>query len=489
MKGFDVSGLKGNYLKPLAKDDLERIHFGSLEVLEQTGIKVYEPETLRILERGGCEVERDKGIVKLPQYLVTESISKAPSVVTLCGRNKKFDVRIGDGKVHIGISGSMLYIYDLATGERRKAVTEDTKDLTRVADALSNIHQVGIPLCIPSDVSEKFIDIYGAAAAIGNTEKNMYTVVYNEDLIDFVLEMLIVVAGGEEELIKRPLASCLSQPVSPLMQIETQTKLLRAYAEKGLPVLVCSNPTAGLTSPVSLAGQLVLANADSLSSLVIAQLINPKTPIILGTALSTPEMRTGNSLMGSVESGIGAAAFVRLAKFYDLPVLTASGVDSKIPDAQAAIERLVTTMPAMLAGADLIHHITIDTELTASYEQMVIDDEIFGMMERFLSGIEVTDETLAVDLIKEVGPGGAYIGRRHTLNHFEKEHYIPRIFYRKSYDSWYHSGSKDIRQRAKEKVQEILEKHQPEPLEKTTQEKIAQIIKKAEKDSRSPNLL
>lgn len=489
MKGFDVSGLKGNNLRLLTKDDLKRIHLGSIEVLKRKGIKVYELETLRILERGGCEVDRDRGIVKLPQYLVKECIRKVPSVVTLCGRNKKFDLRIGDGKVHIGISGSMLYVYDLATGERRKAVTEDIKDLTKVADALSSIHQVGVPLCIPSDVSEKFIDIYGVAAAIGNTEKNMYTVVYNENLIDYVLEMLIVVAGGEEELMKRPLACCLSQPVSPLMQIKTQTKLLRAYAEKGLPIIICSNPTAGFTSPVSLAGQLVLANAESLSSLVIAQLINPKTPIIFGTALSTPEMRIGNNLMGSVESGIGAAAFVQLAKFYDLPVLATSGVDSKIPDAQAAIERIMTMMPAMLAGVDLIHHITIDTELTASYEQMVIDDEIFGMMKRFLRGIEVTDETLAVDLIKEVGPGGAYISRRHTLYHFEKEHYIPRIFYRKSYDSWYRSGSKDIRQRAKEKVQEILEKHQPEPLEKTTREKIAQIIKKAEKDSRNRNLL
>lgn len=480
LEGIDLRGLKGSYIRFLTKNDLQRIHLCSLEVLERTGIQVFEDETLRLLEKNGCESNRGKNIVRVPRYLVKDATDKAPSTVTLCGRIKKFDLRIGDGKVYICYNGNLPYILDLETGRRRKPTREDLKNSTRVGDALSSIHVISVPLVIPADVPEKLVDLYAVEAALGSTEKHMYTTCHNEELIDNVLEMAITVAGGGEELRKRPIVSCMQQPAAPLMQTKPQLKLLRAYAQKGLPVIINPHPIAGLTAPASLAGELVVANAEALSSLVIARLINPKTPVIYGTVASTPNMRTGMNLQGSVECGLLGAGFVQLAKFCGLPAAATSGVDSKIPDAQAATERILTAMPAILAGADLIHLLEIDSEDTFSYEQLIIDDEILCMIERILAGIDVNDETLAVDLINEVGPGGTFLSKKHTMEYFEKEHYYPRLAGRETREMWEQAKSKDLRQRARDKAYTILEEHHPEPLEKSTQDRLIQILKEAE---------
>jgi len=480
-RGFDTSGLKGRFYEPLTKEELYKVHVASLKVLENTGVKVYAPEAVDILKKAGCDVDAKRDTVRIPQYLVKESIMKSPNAFTLCGRSKEWDLPMGSGKFHACWAGGVPYIHDLDSGERREGTKKDIVDTTRFIDAMDNIHFFMAPVVVPTDVPEKTIEVHAAEAALSNTSKHVTTEIWSKERIRDVIRIGEIVAGGEEELRKRPLISALSQPVSPLQHNELQTAILLEFARKGLPITIRAHPISGLSSPVTIAGELLMVNAENLSSLVIAQLTNPGTPVIYGMSASVADMRIAMNLSGTVEIGLLGAALVQMAKYYGLPSSYSAGIDSPVPDAQASTELIVSAMPGVFAGIDDLWLCANDLKYTFWYEQMLIDDNIMAIIQRLLKGVEVSDETLGLGLIDEVGPGGGFLNKRHTMLYYPKEHVIPRLFARAAWSDWEKAGGRDILRRANEKAREILKTHQPQALERDIQDQMTQAVKEVDK--------
>ena len=481
MKGFEKSGLKGNYLLPLTKEELDRIHSASLRILEKTGVLVYEPEAVTFFRNAGCEIQEDR-IVHIPSHLIKESIDKAPSKVTLCGRDRKFDFTLGAGQFYGGICGTAPYIIDAESDERREATRQDAANLTRLIDALDNLHCALTPQVVPNDVPKEDIDIHAAETALLNTEKHVGPITcFSERHIEDVIQMAEVVAGGEEELRKRPIISGFAEPVSPLKHSIPQTRQLIAYAKRGIPIQISNHPITGFTSPITVAGTLAQSNAEVLSYLVLAELINPRTPVVLSPYGTAPNMKTGRHLPASVEASLLQCACIQMVRHYGLPALAWSGVNAKTPDAQMGIEDTFIILPAALAGADLVLSGLIDSDESMSYSMFVIENEIFAWVGRFLGGIEVDESRIALDLIDEVGPGGYFLSKKHTAEFFNSEHVTPRIFDRNSWKDWKKAGSKSLYKNANQEAEKILKTHEPRPLDKQVTSELNEVIKRAQK--------
>jgi len=472
LKGFARIGLKESCLQPLSVDELYRLHVSSLEILERKGVLVYEPEAVSAFRKAGCDVLEDS-VVKIPQYLVKESISKAPSSVTLCGRSKEQDFTVGDGQFYGGVCGTAPHVLDLETHEHRKAKKSDVANLTRLFDALENFRCIFSPQVVPNDVPEDDIDIHAAEAALRNTGKHVGPIVcFNEEHIEDVIEMAETVAGGAEELRKRPIISTLAEPVSPLQHSIPQTKSLIGYATRGLPVHITNHPITGFTSPITLAATIAQSNAETLSYLVLAQLINPRTPTIYGPYGTTPNMREGIHLPTSVEATLIQTALTQLARYYHLPSLGFSGVNAKMLDAQMGIEDMLCILPLALAGVDLVLVGLMDNDDTMAYEMLVIENEILHLIGRYLKGVVVDEERIALDLITQTQPGTSFLSEKHTTTFYNSEHIIPKLFERGSWKNWENAGSKDLFQKANQEAKHILETHHPPPLEDQVSKKL-----------------
>ncbi len=460
-------GLVGGQYKPLTDAEVTRIHEASLEVLERTGVNVQEAEALALFKEAGADVHGDR--VRLSRAMVEDAIATASSKVVLAGRDPDNDLILEDARVHIGTGGAALQVLDLETGTIRKALLSDVGDMARIVDALDNIHFYLIPI-YPTDLPEEQVEISKYYASLANTTKHVQAGVYTLRGIRDVVAMCERIAGSPEALRARPLVSFItSWMVSPLKFATDVTTLLIEVCRQGIPVVLSAAPMAGSTSPVTLAGTLVQLNAEQLSGLTLTQLVNPGTPVIMGPIPATADMRSGKYLGGSVELGIGNAAITQLAHRYEVPIYNSAGMtDSKLPDIQAGMEKAQSAIQVALAGANFIHHAAgmLEDMSTIAYEQFVIDNEMLGMAMRAVRGIEVDDDTLAVEAIDRVGPGGHYLADEHTMRYMRTEHYYPsRVFDRQGRDEWEDDGSTDAWLRARELAREILRKHEPELLD------------------------
>lgn len=460
-------GLAGGQYKPLTDKEVLQINEASLVVLERTGVEVQQAEALDLFREAGADVEGNR--VRLPRSLVEEAIDRAPPRVLLAGRDPAQDLVLEDARVHIGTGGAALQVLDLDTGEIRKALLKDVGDMARIVDALDNIHFYLIPI-YPTDLAEDRVEISKYYASLANTTKHVQAGVYTLRGIRDVVEMCEEIAGSPESLRARPLVSFItSWMVSPLKFATDVTTLLIETCRRRVPVVLSAAPMAGSTSPVTLAGTLTQLNAEQLSGLTLTQLVNPGTPVILGPIPATADMRSGKYLGGSIELGIGNAAITQMAHLYQLPIYNSAGMtDSKLPDIQAGIEKAQSVIQVALAGANFIHHAAgmLEDMSTIAYEQFVIDNEILGMAMRAVRGIDVDDDTIAVDAIDRVGPGGHYLSDEHTIRHMRTEHYYPSdVFDRQGRDEWQADGATDAWTRAKETARRILSTHEPRPLD------------------------
>ena len=300
--------------------------------------------------------------------------------------------------------------------------------------------------------------------ALTNTVKPVGYVCLNERLLGPVLTMAAAVVGGPEMLCQRPIITALAESTSPLQLVTSQLAVLQAFASRGLPLTLHAHPIAGFTAPVTLAGELVITHAEVLALVTIAQLIRPGAPVVYGMSSSVPDMRSGLNLSGAVEIGLLGGAVARLARRCGLPCVMSSGTDAHRPDAQAVMQRLMTLLPTALAGIDLINLSTLATKMVFSLEQLVIDDDILSIIQRYLRGIVVDNETLGLDLIHETGAGGGFIETDHTLNHFRDELLVPDLIRYQSREAWEAAGRPDMVTRAREKARRILAEHIPSPL-------------------------
>ena len=448
MTGFTRTG---GLLQPLSAGDIGQIHAASLRLLENTGLVIHDAEILGLLSNAGCRVDPNRDLAKMPASLVLEAIQQSPRVVTLCGRDSKHDLHLGDGHAYARTPGGATQILDLETGIIREATKSDVADCVRLADALPNIHGVSMCQVVPMDVPRHLMDTHSAEASFANTQKHLFYVCHNDDLIDTVIEMAAALAGSVDALKERPIISPLCESTSPLTLSHDQAKILKSFAAMGLPLRLHAHPMAGLTSPVTLAGELVVTNAEILGMLVIAQGITPRVPVVYGMSSSVPDMSTGKNLAGAVEIGLLGAAVAQIARHYGLPCSVSSGIDALSPGAQAMMERLMTALPPILAGVDLINLCTTGGKMVFSPEQLVIDDETMRWIGRYLQGIGVNDETIALELINGVGHAGIYADQEHTAKHFRQE-----LLHGGLVRGWGTGEAKDLRERARQRAREIL---------------------------------
>jgi len=479
------NGVSLNRWEILSRSEVEDTHYASLEVLETVGMVVQEEISLKLLEEAGANVELERKLVKIPQHLIQEVLKKIPKGGrNHYGRNPRYDVKTGE-RLCFRAGSPVPYTYDVYTGEHRLATRKDLEDTTRILDGLSNVHVCFQPYTM-SDVPAEVIPQYTAEIMLKNTEKPVGMVTFGRKGAKDFIRMGAAVVGGMEELTKRPMIEVCCEPTSPLQIDRQQLEMLIEFAVHKLPIEFAGMPTAGSTAPMSLAGTLVQANAEHLCMILIAQLVSPGVRVQVNAMPGVMDPRTGISTYGAIERMVLQAAMIQLYRSrYGIEVFASGGVsDSKISDEQAGYERMANMLLPALAGAFGITSLgNLESYLTVSPAQLVIDNEIAGVILRGLGGIEVNEENLAVDAIRKVGPGGHFLSEKHTLKHI-KELYIPELADRKRRGEWHDAGSKDILQRAKEKAKRILETHKSEPLDKDVQEELSKIVREAERKAR-----
>jgi trimethylamine--corrinoid protein Co-methyltransferase len=462
--------------RKLSDDQLEQLHHASLEILDRTGICLYEPEALELFKKKGIKVEEGNR-VRIPPGLVEWALSSAPKRAVICDRNGRRVMPLERNNVFYGPGSDCPNVIDVRTGERRRGTLQDIVEASRVCDALPNIDFL-MSFCIASEVDQAVADRYQMRAMLMNSTKPILFVTTEFPGCVDVIKMAEAVAGGAEELRRNPLCALYINVTSALRHNQEALQKLLFMAEKGLPTTYTPVVLRGVNGPVTAAGAIALANAGELAGLVLAQLKREGAPVILtGGVNDMLDMRT---TVDSYADPNNRVMLVELAHRYDLPIFGLTGCsDSKIPDEQAAAEAAFSIILETLAGAQMAHDVGyLEGGLCNSIEQMVICDELIAYTRQFMKGLEVNEETLALDLIDQLGPHGDFMGSDHTRKHFREDWY-PKLFDRRSYEDWSAAGSKTLRMRARERALKILDTHQPEPLPPDVQQRIDQIVQEA----------
>ncbi|MCF7876518.1 trimethylamine methyltransferase family protein [Candidatus Bipolaricaulota bacterium] len=475
---MNYAGLIGNKLKLLQEEEVEQIHETALEILEEVGIKVDSERYLDTLHDGGAEIDREEARVKLSERTVKKYLEMAPAEVNLYGRKNEYNLNLKDRKVHYGTGGAAVNILDLGASETRPPTLEDQARLARLVEGLENVHFFQAPV-VPTDVPEEDMSLNSFYASMTGTYKNVQESVTRPEKVDEIVEMASIIAGSKEELLDRPFISFVtSWMISPLKLDIGTTEVLERVTQCQIPVALSSAPVTGSTSPASLAGLLVQVHAEELFGIVLAQIFNEGSPVLYGPVPAAANMRNMAYLAGAPETGMMNVGAVQLADYIDVPIYSDGGeTDSKVPDTQAGIEGAFNILQVGLAGGNYIHHAAgmMESMLSVAYEKFVIDNDVIGMATRVLRGIDVSDESLALDVIKDVGPGNNFLTEEHTIkNSRSEEFYQPKVIDREDRNTWKENGARETRERSRERAREILKDSQNNLLSENVDRKIRQ---------------
>jgi trimethylamine--corrinoid protein Co-methyltransferase len=445
----------------LDDDQIEQVHQATLEVLERTGVQMTHPKAVELLHGAGARVDGDR--VHIPAWMVEDAIRTAPPRVVLGNRNGERTVFLEDKKHWFGPSLDCIDYLDPLTHERRRFVSEGCRVTATVADALPNytwVMTIGMADDVPADIADRVI----AKQVFTYTEKPLVFCCKDVNSVRDIYEMALLIAGGEKEFRQAPTCVHYSEPISPLLYYDPAVEKILFCAEKGIPLINYPAPQAGSTAPATFAGEVVQGSAESLSGLVLAQLVNPGTPFIYGASATVMDMQTTVFSYAAPEMSLMVAAMAQMAQYYQLPFFGTAGCsDAKFPDAQAAAEAAFSCLASALVGANLIHDSGwLDHGSLASPGHMVLVNEVLHMVKQFVSGMPVNDEMLALDVIDRVGPGGHYLEEDHTYAHF-KDVWYSDLFDRSIQQEWIAHGEKEFEERLREKTRRVME-HTPTPL-------------------------
>jgi trimethylamine--corrinoid protein Co-methyltransferase len=471
-------------LKLLSTNEIHTIHDATLQILKDIGLLIRSNKVLKILDDAGAQVNHEKSIAKIPEAIVKEALKKAPKTVKLSARDPKHNITIpSKTNCYLTTDGLGVYMLDLETGERRLGTRKDLANFAILADALESV-QVFWPTIVVSDVPKPVHELHEFVTSLKNTAKHIEHEAMNAKEAQYEIEMASAIVGSREELKKKPIISVVQCPISPLTYEKGSIEATAEFAKANIPVVAMAMPNLGATGPVTIAGSIAVGNAENLGSLIVTQLVNPGAPFIYSITSMSTDMKTGIGASGAPEATIATVSAIQLAKHYGLPCeMGGFGTDAKVPGVQAAFEKALDISPPVMAGVDLIAGIGgLEGSNTLCLEQMIIDSEIWQSALRFARGFDVNNETLALDTIRNVGPGGHFLSQKHTLEHFENELWMPKISDRKPYAAWESGGEKKLVDVAKQRVKSILKNHKPEPIDKAIQEEIDQILKKYEKE-------
>jgi trimethylamine--corrinoid protein Co-methyltransferase len=466
----------------LTREEIYEIERAALEVLEKIGIEIRQNEALRILGEAGATIDPKKMVAKIPSHLIKEALKSVPNSFRLAGRDRKQSLRVEKGNAYFA-TGDAKNVIGL-DGTFRVSMMNDAQTYSRLADALDHVHFVYV--IGVEDVPSILSDRYRYYIGFTNTSKPVTAYIRSAEGARDIVKMAKIIAGGEEELRKAPPFYYGYSAVSPLCWDTTQLDVFEVLVKNGIPVSVESSAMLGATGPGTLAGCLVVSHAEILAGILVNQLYKRGAPCIycLGFAC-TFDMRTCETVNGSPEVGLLAAAGAQLARHYDLPSTSWIRTDSKMHDIQDGYEKALSAMLQIASGNNLIWGIGTIGSNTASYTQAVIDNEIFPMALRAADGIMVNDETLARDVIEKVGIKEHFLAEKHTSLNYRKENFIPELTDRWSRARWQQDGGKGMEDKARQKATRILQTHKPDPLPREVDQELWQIVKMAEEKHRS----
>jgi trimethylamine--corrinoid protein Co-methyltransferase len=470
----NLSASSAPFYRGLTDEQCRLIHYASLEILERTGVLLYFQPAIDLLKKAGCIVEENR--VRIPEHLVKWALHTAPSRIMIYDRSGKAVMPIGDRISTFGTGSDCLNILDHGTGERRKALFQDLVDGIRVADAMPHIDFI-MSMFLPSDVPIA-ADVRQMEVMLTYSAKPICFVTYEWEGTAEIIEMLEVVVGGAEQLRINPTAILYLNPTTAFRHNEESLHKLMYAAEKRLPVVYLPDVQRGFTCPLTYAGAMACANAGQLVGLLLAQLVSEGTPIILNAAVpSTIDMKT---MVLPYAEPAGKAFALEMNFYYNLPAFSTGGCsDSKLLDEQAIMEATLSLFYATLRGGNMIHDLGyMESGLTGSLELVVICDENVSWLKASMKGLDINEETLALDVIHEHALRGDFLGAEHTLRHV-REGWQPRLVDRHNYEQWMASGGMSMCERARGKIDEILSAEPQHILPPDVEERIRTITERA----------
>ncbi len=466
-------GMRGGRFSPLMPHQVQRVHTAVLDVLENIGLSQAVPSCIELVTSAGG-ILQDDGRLTFPRSLVEDVIADAARNIVLCGRNSKHDMELSDTKVYFGTAGAAVHVVDTDTRVYRDSTLVDLYNIARLVDELEHIHFFQRPI-VTRDMEIPYeLDLNTCYASISGTSKHIGTSWVLPEHLERTLEMLHIVAGGEDKWRERPFVSCSSCfVVPPLRFAEDACDVLETTVRSGMPILLLAAGQAGATSPASLAGSVVQEVAETLAGLVYVNLIKKGHPAILGIWPFVSDLRTGAMSGGSGEQAILMAACGQMGRFYDLPTGIAAGMaDSKLPDAQSGFEKGYTTTLAGHSGANLVYESAgmQASLLGVSIEGFVIDNDMLGAVNRTVRGIDVSDDTVSIEVMRDVCVAGPnhYLGHDQTMGLMQKDYVYPNVGDRTSPKEWAEQGATNVIERAKQRASEILSTHYPRYIDDTT---------------------
>ncbi|MDE3120828.1 MAG: trimethylamine methyltransferase family protein [Paracoccaceae bacterium] len=456
-------GLPGGQYKPLSAEGMERIHQSALEALEVIGFGSVPPTGREILTRAGAIMGED-GRVRFPRALVEDMLAKAARGITLHGRDPKYDLHLTGTNVHFGTAGAAVHIVDLERNDYRDSTSKDLFDAARLTHNLDNVHFFQRAM-VCRDIADNYdMDVNTLYACCAGTTKHVGTSFSDPSHVKGCFELLHMIAGGEKKWRERPFVSNSNCFVVPPMKFaEESCRTMELCVEGGMPILLLSAGQAGATAPAPIALAIVQAMAECLAGLVYVNAMVPGHPCIFGTWPFVSDLRTGAMSGGSAEQALLTAGCAQMHQFYGLPGGAASGIsDSKLPDMQAGWEQGITNVLAGLSGLNMAYEaVGMHASLLGfCLESLVMGDDILGQVMRCVRGIEVTEDKVSIEAMKQVclGGPGHYLGSEQTLSLMQTEYVYPVVGNRMSPKEWVEAGKPELLDRAIARKNAILAK-------------------------------
>ncbi len=468
-------GLSGGHLAPLSAADVQRIHRAALDACETIGFADAPPSGIEILTGAGA-ILGDDGRIRIPRALVEDMLAIAARDITLCAQDPKHDLELSGARVHFGTAGAAVHLVDVEAREYRESTLQDLYDAARIVDALDNVHFFQRPM-VCRDVTDNLeLDLNTLYACTRGTAKHIGTSFVEPSHMPHCFELIHQLAGSEEAWRARPFISNSNCFVVPPMKFATEScEVMEAAIRGGMPVLLLSAGQAGATAPAPIAGAIVQAVAECLAGVVYVNALKPGHPAIFGTWPFVSDLRTGAMSGGSGEQALLTAGCAQMHRFYGLPGGAAAGIaDAKLPDMQAGWEQAISNVMAGLSGLNMVYEsVGMHASLLGfCFESLILGDDMLGQCLRCVRGIEVSDETLSLDVMRTVcldGPGH-YLGHAQTLGLMQTEYVYPRLGDRTSPKEWLEIGRPDLVQKAIARKNEILSHSFPShlPIERDT---------------------
>ena len=476
-----------NRMSPLSRLDAEseeKIHEASMRILEEIGIAFMDDEALDLWAWAGAKVDRARQLVRLDRHLVLELVAKAPQQFTWRARNPAHNLTIGTNHINFVPNGGVVFTQDMDR-DRRPGEMQDYRNLLKLVQMCNALHFTGEQLVVPHDIPVSFRHLQRSLAALTLTNKAYMEAAHGRIIAGDAVQMAKIVFGEDITQSHEPSLGGVINASSPLRYDERMIGGMLTYARANQALIITPFILAGAMSPITMAAAVAQQNAEALAGIAFTQLVRAGSPVVYGGFATNIDMRSGSPAFGTPEGAWATIAGGQMARRYGVPYRNSGTLNnSNVPDAQAAYETMWAIWPAVLSYANVVMHAVgwLEGGLTVSYEKMIMDMENLAMFQHFFQDVEISDETLALDMIAEVGPGGHHFGTSHTQARYRTEFYSPFLSDRQNHENWVQSGVGDAATRANKVWKQVLKDYEQPPIDEATREELEDFVARREKE-------